>query len=99
MEREIVYTKKAIEEIRKDWAYLEENASSQAAQNLLENIVVLESRLAKYPESGHPSSAVDKNIRYLKVQKHKILFYRYTTKTITVLALFDTRQDPKKRPY
>ena len=98
MEREIIYTKKAIEEIRKDWAYLEEN-SSQAAQNLLNNIIGLESRLAKYPESGRPSGAVDKNIRYLKVQEHKILFYKYSSKTVKVLSLFDTRQDPKKRPY
>jgi len=99
VEREIIYTKKAIEEIRKDWAYLEENASSQAAQNLLDNIIDLESRLAKYPESGRPSGAVEKNIRYLKVQEHKILFYKYSSKTVKVLSLFDTRQDPKKRPY
>ena len=97
MERKIIYTQKVIRDIEQTVNWLEENASLQSAQNLLVDIENLEDRLSKYPESGRPTS--NENIRYLIVQEHKILFYRYNSKSVRVLSLFDTRQDPKKRPF
>lgn len=52
----------------------------------------------KHPETGRLSE-VSPQIRYVLLDKHRRLYYEIGEELITVLTLFDTRQDPKKRPY
>jgi hypothetical protein len=46
-----------------------------------------------FRSSGHA------DIREALVTKHNVLFYRITEDRIYLLTLWDTRQDPEKRPF
>ena len=35
----------------------------------------------------------------LKLDKYKLMFYRLVGSTLTIVDFWDTRQDPRKRPY
>ena len=98
MEKALIYSRDALEQIQAVWSYIDENLSSQAADNLLERIDAKVEWIRKYPEAGHLSEA-SAQIRYVLVDNHRRLYYEIGEELITITALFDTRQDPKKRPY
>lgn len=55
--------------------------------------------ITKYPETGR-KSAKDINIQFVNFSKNYRIYYRVDKDdTLRVLAIFDTRQDPSKRPY
>jgi plasmid stabilization system protein ParE len=70
----------------------------QAADDLLARIDEKIEWIMKHPETGRLSE-VSPQIRYVLLDKHRRLYYEIGEELITVLTLFDTRQDPKKRPY
>lgn len=97
MDRRLIYSPRAVRQIKATLKYYRENFSRQAAANLIKQISEAEPTMKDYPESGRPTAFAD--TRYLQVAEHKILFYTYSDERTTVLALFDTRQDPGKRPF
>lgn len=98
MEKALIFSTDALEQIQLIWRYIDENLSSQSADNLLERIDEKVKWIIKNPETGYLSEA-SPQIRYVLVDKHRRLYYEIGEELIIVLALFDTRQDPKKRPY
>ncbi|MFN0035867.1 MAG: type II toxin-antitoxin system RelE/ParE family toxin [Saprospiraceae bacterium] len=98
MERTLKYSKRVLQQINRTLAYIDENLSSQGADALLEQIEGKMKRAKSYPEAGK-LSAKSRNIRYVLIDRHRRLYYRYSDRRVTVLALFDTRQDPRKQPY
>jgi len=98
MEKTLIFSTDALEQIRAVWRYIDENLSSQAADDLLERIDNKVEWIMKHPETGHLSE-ISAQVRYVLVDKYRRMYYEIGEETITVLALFDTRQDPKKRPY
>jgi plasmid stabilization system protein ParE len=64
------------------------------------NQLLLNSILLIAGRPGVGSFAKGKNVRKLVITKHNKLYYRVnTTKTITLLNLFDTRRSPKRNRY
>jgi plasmid stabilization system protein ParE len=55
------------------------------------------SLLAKFPEIGEVE-VKEKRIRGFQITKQTRVFYRLTDTRITILTLFDSRQDPGRRP-
>lgn len=98
MARSIKYTQTAIGQIREAAQYLAENYSAQARENLISKIESIEEKLIAFPESGRPSK-LNLPVRYVLVGKNRRLYYKYSGKMVTVLALFDTRQNPEKEPF
>lgn len=98
MEKPIDFSPESLEDIDQAVRYLEENFSVQAGEKFLANIQAKVPRISAYPESGRPSKA-HPSIRYVLVDKHHRLYYRIRQHRITVLSLFDTRQDPVKSPF
>ena len=98
MARQIIYSKKSLKQIEMVATYLEDNFSLAAAQNFLKKVVALEPKMADHPETGRPTS-VNAGIRYFHIDDHRILFYRHNNKLVKVMTIFDTRQDPAKRPH
>ena len=55
-------------------------------------------RLSEAPLTGI-LSIVDENVRSILLTKHNRLYYRYKENIITVLNIFDTRQNPTKNKF
>ena len=53
--------------------------------------------LAKFPELG-TIEVQEKNIRGFQLTRQSRIFYRIKDNRILILTLFDSRQDPKKKP-
>ena len=98
MDRQVKWTKSVQTQIYTIFDYIEENLSSQGAINFIQKVYEQEKRLSKHPEAGKFSSK-NRNIRYILIGRHRRLYYQYSDRRVTVLALFDTRQDPRKQPF
>ncbi len=98
MERTLKYSKRALKQINQTIDYIDRNLSSKGADAILEQIEEKMKRAKLHPESGK-LSAKSSNIRYFLIGRHRRLYYRYSDRLVTVLALFDTRQDPRKQPF
>ncbi len=98
MARKVIWSKRAIAQIDETYRYIQDELSLQGAINFVQAAYALEKRMAEFPESGRPCQATP-NIRYLIFTKHRRLYYRIYLKVVKVLAVFDARQDPAKRPF
>jgi len=79
------------------YEYLDENFSLQAAENFAKAVDSKIDFLIKHPESGRKSSI--KPVRFTGIDKNRHLFYLVENDTLFVLAIFDNRQHPDKRPF
>ena len=73
--------------------FLNEIGSVQALDNFLEKLDFI----SKYPTVGRPTGR--KNIRYIKVDDHRSIFYRIFTNHLLIILLWDSRQHPDKNPF
>ena len=79
--------------------YLETNWSLSVAQDFHSIFVKVVLTLIEQPGIGSPSHK-KKNVRKILITKHNRLYYRVKdNNSITLLTLFDTRQNPKKNRY
>ena len=95
---QIVWSDVIKRNLRQILNYLRDNASEKTAQKYLADLEERVSVLTKHPESGM-SSQKNPYVRSLLFRKHYRVFYSIVDNEIHLLALFDTRQDPAKRPY
>jgi plasmid stabilization system protein ParE len=98
MVNRVVFTPTSLRELNSVISYLRNEVSSQAGENFInlieKQVVQLESNLM----DGRPVTA-RKTIRFVLVGKYHRLYYRKHGLTLYITRLFDTRQDPDKRPY
>ena len=79
-------------------AYLETQWNLSVAKEFHSTFVQVVLTLTEQPGIGSPSHK--KNVRKILITKHNRLYYRVNdNNTITLLTLFDTRQNPKKNRY
>jgi len=78
--------------------YLESAGEIQAAYSFKERMIDRIDFVSKYPGVGRPSKS-RKNLRYILIDKHRRMYYRYTSRALTILAFFDASQDPNKAPF
>ncbi len=78
--------------------YFEIEGNIQAAENFRDKVKAKIDFIKSYPGAGRPTMK-HKNLRYILVDKHRRMYYRFTSKSLTILAFFDSRQDPTKRPF
>ena len=78
--------------------YFEKDDHIQAAENFRLRLVQKISFISKYPEAGRPTTQ-RANLRYTLIDKHRRLYYSFTSEMLTLLAFFDARQNPAKAPY
>jgi len=98
MAYEIVWTDNISEEIEDILIYLETAASYKSAQKFINQLSEAVNILTIFPESGRKSQK-DENVRSILFRKRYRVFYMIIEQEITLVDIFDTRQDPKKSPY
>ena len=98
MVESVIWTQKASQRLDEMIAYLESEGALQAAANLIKRINRRLDVLVDYPEMGRPVKA-NSSIRYVRVDRYKIMFYRVQGSKLFISNFFDQRQDPSKRPF
>jgi len=98
MEKEIVITRLFRSHIHRTYQYLLKNFSSRTAFLFLEKIEERVELISKHPSIGK-QSAKKPDIRSIQLIPHNLIFYRIKGNRVEILCLFDTRQNPIKKPY
>lgn len=95
MSRTVIISKIAEKKLEKLFEYLLENwnqkVKSDFIKKLDKNIILIKTNPESFPQS-------EKKIGLHKcvITKQTTLFYRYTIEKITIVTIFDTRQNPEK---
>jgi plasmid stabilization system protein ParE len=98
MEKELVVTKRFRNHTFRIYQYLVKNHSSRTAFLFLEKIEERIELILRYPSIGRASHQ-KAGIRSIQLIPYNLIFYRVKKDRIEVLCLFDTRQNPEKKPY
>jgi len=92
----LVWTRKAKLKLEAILNHIESEFGTTTRDQFRKRTKEFTSLLAKFPEIGEVEVR-DRRIRGFQITKQTRLFYRLTDTRITILTLFDTRQDPSKR--
>ena len=92
---EIIWSPRAVNDFENIIAYLETNWSEKTVREYSERVDKVVSIISKMPYL-YPKISRRKNIRKCLVVKQNALYFRVKKKTVTILAIYDTRQNPKK---
>ena len=95
MRRKVVISKTAEKKLEKLFDYLIEKWSLKVKNEFIEKLDTSIAIIEKQPEI-FPESKKNKGLRKCVITKQTTLFYRFNTKQIYIVTVFDTRQHPKK---
>ncbi|HNW52252.1 MAG TPA: type II toxin-antitoxin system RelE/ParE family toxin [Prolixibacteraceae bacterium] len=91
--REIVLSKRASNRLDKLLEYLEQEWSLKVKDDFIKKLDRSLNQIQKFPESC-PKTDFVKGLHMLVITKQTSLFYRFDSKTIKVVTIFDNRMDP-----
>ncbi|MDP2069615.1 MAG: type II toxin-antitoxin system RelE/ParE family toxin [Lutibacter sp.] len=95
MSRKVIISKTAEKKLALLLGYLIENWSVTVKKEFIEkldsSIFIIQNQPNIFPESKKV-----KGLRKCVITKQTTLYYRYNSKQINVVTIFDTRQNPKK---
>ncbi len=73
--------------------FLENEWSAKVKQDFIQRLNKSLHQIQKLPESSPESNKI-KGLRKCVVTKQITVFYKYSERTIDIVAIFDNRQDP-----
>ena len=95
MSREIVISKTAKRKFEKLFDYLLENWGIKVKSDFIKKLDRSLSIIQKNPES-FPNSKKNIGLHKCVISKQSTLYYRFNSKKIFIVTIFDTRQNPNK---
>ena len=95
MVRNVIISKLAERKLETLFEFLTANWSIKVKNDFIIKLDKYVSIIKTQPES-FPSSEKDKGLRKCVITKQTTLFYRFDEKSIKIVTIFDTRQNPKK---
>ena len=95
MNRKVVISKTAERKLEKLFEYLIKEWSLKVKKDFVEKLDSSIEIIKNQPEI-FPESKKGKSLRKCVVTKQTTIYYRYNSKRINIVTLFDTRQDPNK---
>jgi len=93
--RRIILSKKASKRLENLLEYLESEWSHKVNNDFIIKLDKSLKQIQKFPESC-PHTRYVKGIHMLVVTKQTSLIYRFNSKTITIVTLFDNRMNPDR---
>jgi plasmid stabilization system protein ParE len=93
--REIIISKTAKNKLDKLFYYLITHWGLEAKADFVKKLDKSIDAIKLHPES-FPESYVKKGLHRCVITKQTTLFYRFTSKKIIIVTIFDTRQNPTK---
>jgi plasmid stabilization system protein ParE len=95
MNRTVIISNTAEEKLEKLFSYLiakwSVKVKNEFIQKLDRNIEIIKKQPKSFPESEK-----EKGLRKCVITKQVTLYYRFDSKTIKIITIFDTRQHPNK---
>ena len=95
MMRKIILSKKASKRLENLLEYLESEWSLKVKDDFIKKLDKSLKQIQEFPESC-PHTSYVKGIHMLIVSKRTALIYRFNSKTITIVTIFDNRMNPDK---
>ena len=95
MRREVIITKTAQKKLDNLFYYLITSWNVEIKSDFVKKLDKCIDTIKLHPEI-FPESSIKKGLYRLVITKHTTLFYRYTSKKIIIVTVFDTRQNPNK---
>tara|TARA_Y100000310_G_C20164414_1_gene570697 strand:- start:167 stop:469 length:303 start_codon:yes stop_codon:yes gene_type:complete len=95
LSRKVVISKTAERKLEKLFEYLIKEWSLKVKKDFVEKLDSSIEIIKNQPEI-FPESKKGKSLRKCVVTKQTTIYYRYNSKRINIVTLFDTRQDPNK---
>lgn len=91
----LMWSDRAISDLKNIIVYLTENWTRKEIQNFVRK---LDKRIDLISASPNlfPRSAKRKNVRRSVLTKHTVIYYMTADNIVTIVTLFDPRQNPKK---
>lgn len=93
--RTIILSKRASNQLERLFEFLELEWSLKVKQEFIKKLDKSLKQIQQYPD-GFSETKIVKGLHMFVVTKQTSLFYRYDTKTITIISVFDNRSNPKK---
>ena len=93
--RKIILSKRASVRLDQLLEYLEQEWSLNVKDDFIKKLDKSFNQIQKFPESC-PKTDYVKGLHMLVVTKQTSLFYRFDSKTIKVVTIFDNRMNPDK---
>jgi plasmid stabilization system protein ParE len=97
MVKKVKISKKANRRISEMAKYLEDEFSYQAADKLAECFYDTIAKIAEHPSRGR-KTPTSETLHFLNMDDYRQIFYRTYGNTLSIVDVFDTRQNPNKRP-
>jgi plasmid stabilization system protein ParE len=98
MAYKIRYNKTFLKDTFRIANWLEKEWSEKVSVEFIKLLYNRIDELSKTPFAGSLTIKV-KNVRRLKITKHNKIYYRVKGDIVTVLAIFETHQNPEKNKY
>ena len=95
MNRKIVLSNRASKNLEKLLEYLETKQSKRVKDNFIKKLDRSLQILKEKPESS-PKSEILKGLHRCVITKQTTVFYKFDSKNLYVVTIFDTRQNPDK---
>ena len=95
MSRKIVLSKRASRKLEKLLEYIETEWSTRIKNNFIKKLDRSLQIIKEKPESSPKSDRVS-GLHKCVVTKQTTIYYKFDSKKLYVVTIFDTRQDPKK---
>jgi len=93
--RKVILSKRASNRLEKLLDYLESEWSLKVKKDFIKKLDKSIKQVQKYPESCQQTDFV-KGLHLFVVTKQASFFYRFDSKSITIVAIFDNRMDTVK---
>ena len=95
MNRNIRLSKRASRNLEKLLDYLETEWSPKVKLDFIDKLDSGLTHLSQFPES-HPKSNLKKDLHQFVLTRQTTIYYKFNSKSLYIVTLFDTRQSPKK---
>jgi plasmid stabilization system protein ParE len=93
--RRIILSKRASRRLEKLLEYLESEWSLKVKKEFIKKLDKSFIQIKKYPDSS-PRSEIVKGLHKLVITKQTTIYYRYDSKSISIVTIFDNRMNPNK---
>ena len=95
MAYQVRWTENSVEDLAHLIQFLQREWSSQSAEKFIEKVFYKIEIIKDLPNIGKQSEKMP-NIRRILITKQSSIYYSLKDEVITILNIFDNRQDPKK---
>ena len=98
MVNKIEWTLNAVNQVEGVLEFLTKEVSENASIKFLETVLSKVKSLENNTYEGRPVPNM-RTVRFVIFEKHHRLYYRRHGRTLFITNVYDTRQNPDKRPY